>query len=299
MNKPTNNTLLLTTAIAPLIWGSTYIIANHWLPIDTPLFAALVRALPSGLLLLLATRIFPKGIWWGRIAVLGLLNIGVFFYGLFFAAMYLPGGMAALVMSCQPLIVIFLSRLLLSTPISSRHIAAALLGLIGIGLLVLKSSAELNLAGIVMGLIGTTSMALGLVLTKKWGRPENMNLLSFTGWQLVFGGLLLLPVAISVEGVPDALTATNIMGYVYLILIGTVACYLLWFRGLERLPATSVSFLGFLTSISACVLGYIFLSETLNGFQLLGGLGIFSAIILSNRPVKNPIRRRERRIGIG
>ncbi|MCL9782657.1 EamA family transporter [Vibrio sp. S4M6] len=278
--------LLAITAIAPLVWGSSYIVASHWLPSDSPLFTALVRALPSGLLLVLATRVIPKGIWWGRIALLGLLNIGLFFYGLFFAAMHLPGGMAALVMSCQPLIVIFLSRLMLSTPIHKNHIIAAFVGLAGIGLLVLKSNASLDWQGVAIGLIGTTSMAFGLVLTKKWGRPNYMGVLAFTGWQLVFGGLILLPIALLVEGVPKSLSTTNLLGYSYLVLFGTIMCYLLWFRGLEKLAVTSVSFLGFMTSISACILGYVFLGETLNSMQMLGALGILLAITLSNRPVK-------------
>ncbi|CAH0539222.1 EamA family transporter [Vibrio marisflavi] len=286
MTKSSSKSLLMTTAIAPLLWGSTYVIANRWLPVDTPLFAALVRALPSGLILILLTRVLPKGIWWRRIAILGVLNIGIFFYGLFFAAMHLPGGMAALVMSCQPIIVIFLSRWLTSAPANSNHFLAAIFGITGIGLLVLKSTAVLSLSGMVMGLLATSSMALGVVLTKKWGRPSNMNLLSFTGWQLVFGGVFLLPIVMLCEGVPENLTMANMAGYLYLIFIGTILCYVIWFRGLDRLPATSVSFLGFTTSVSACVLGYVFLGETLNGLQVLGAVGVLVSIWLSNRPTK-------------
>jgi probable blue pigment (indigoidine) exporter len=40
-------------------------------------------------------------------------------------------------------------------------------------------------------------MAVGVVLTKRWGRPA--PLLATTGWQLVAGGLVLLPVAALVE----------------------------------------------------------------------------------------------------
>lgn len=91
--------LLLTTALAPIIWGSTYIVTSEFLPPNSPLMAALIRALPAGILLIIITRTLPKGHWWWRIAILGFLNIGFFFYCLFYAATYLPGGMAALVMS--------------------------------------------------------------------------------------------------------------------------------------------------------------------------------------------------------
>ena len=46
------------TALAPMTWGTTYIVATTWLPPDRPLLAAVGRALPAGLLLLALTRTF-------------------------------------------------------------------------------------------------------------------------------------------------------------------------------------------------------------------------------------------------
>lgn len=278
--------LLLTTALAPIIWGSTYIVTSEFLPPNSPLMAALMRALPAGILLIMITRTLPKGHWWLRLALLGFLNIGLFFYCLFYAATYLPGGMAALVMSSQALMVIVLSRFLLKSALTSQHILAGIIGITGIGLLVLNNHADLNRTGIFIALLGTLSMALGVVLTKKWGRPEEMSLLGFTGWQLLFGGLILAPVALSVEGIPNDISLTNVLGYLYLGIIGAIVGYFLWFRGIEKLPAISISFLGFLSSVSACVLGYIFLQQAFTPSQLIGALAIFSSIILSNKTSK-------------
>ncbi len=55
------------TALAPLIWGSTYIVTTTFLQGFTPLTVALLRALPAGLLLMLLVRELPKGIWWVRV----------------------------------------------------------------------------------------------------------------------------------------------------------------------------------------------------------------------------------------
>lgn len=280
--------LLLTTALAPILWGSTYIVTSEFLPPNSPLMAALIRALPAGILLIMITRTLPKGHWWWRIALLGFLNIGFFFYCLFYAATYLPGGMAALVMSSQALMVIVLSRFLLKSALTSQHVLAGIIGITGIGLLVLNNHADLNRTGIFIALLGTLSMALGVVLTKKWGRPEEMSLLGFTGWQLLFGGLMLAPVALSVEGIPNDISLTNVLGYLYLGIIGAIVGYFLWFRGIEKLPAISISFLGFLSSVSACVLGYIFLQQAFTPSQLIGALAIFSSIILSNKTSKKP-----------
>lgn len=48
--------VILATALAPLIWGSTYLVTTEFLPPDRPFTAALLRVLPAGLLLLAWTR---------------------------------------------------------------------------------------------------------------------------------------------------------------------------------------------------------------------------------------------------
>src|SRR5690606_11104627 len=51
---------LLLTAIAPAIWGSTYLVTTELLPQGVPVTVALLRALPAGLLLLLLLRRLPR-----------------------------------------------------------------------------------------------------------------------------------------------------------------------------------------------------------------------------------------------
>lgn len=99
----------LLTACAPVIWGSTYIVTSEFLPPDRPFTAALIRALPAGLLLLLVTWRLPHKQHWGRLAVLSALNIGVFQALLFVAAYRLPGGLAAVLGAIQPLLVMLLA----------------------------------------------------------------------------------------------------------------------------------------------------------------------------------------------
>ncbi|TOY94128.1 EamA family transporter [Vibrio fluvialis] len=281
MNRIQQIKTIALTAIAPIVWGSTYIVTTEALPPESPLIASTIRSLPAGVLLVLISRAWPTGLWWLRIAVLGFLNIGLFFYCLFFAATYLPGGMASMVMSIQPVIVMIMSWYLLSAIFSSQQMVASGLGILGVGLLVLNSSAELNIEGMLTAILGTLSMALGVVLTKKWGRPTGMTMLGFTGWQLLFGGITLLPVSLWLEGIPTQLTSINYLGYAYLSLIGAILGYFLWFRGIEKLPPVTVSFLGFLSSVSACFLGYLILNQTLTWPQLLGALAILFSIVLA------------------
>ncbi|MFF3835313.1 EamA family transporter [Streptomyces sp. NPDC002458] len=269
------------TALAPLVWGSTYLVTTEFLPPDRPLLAATVRALPAGLILLAIGRTLPHGRWWWRAAALGTLNIGAFLYLLFVAAYHLPGGVAALVMAVQPTIVLALSALLLKERITATHAAACAFGMAGVGLLALTPRAGLDAVGVGAGLLGAVSMASGIVLTKRWGRPAGVGVLTFTGWQLSFGGILLLPVTLIGEGLPDTVDGRNVAGFAYLGFVGALLAYAVWFRGVERLPALTVSVLGFASPLAAMALGYLVLDETLSPVQLAGAVTVVVAVFLA------------------
>ncbi|GAA2116602.1 EamA family transporter [Actinomadura alba] len=261
---------LALTALTPLVWGSTYAVTTEFLPPERPLFTALMRALPAGLVLLAVTRVLPRGAWIWRATVLGALNIGAFFPLLFLAAYRLPGGVAAVLGAVGPLFALAFAAALLAERPTSRKLLAGFAGLLGVGLVVLRADAGLDTVGVLAGLAGAASMTAGTVLTKRWGRPEGVGALTLTGWQLTAGGLLLVPVALLVEGPPPALNGENLLGYIYLGVIGTAIAYWLWFRGISRLPATSVAFLGLLSPVSAAIIGWAVLRQDLTPVQLLG-----------------------------
>ena len=141
--KPQASDVLLT-AVAPVVWGSTYIVTTQFLPNFSPIAVAMLRALPAGLLLLLIVRQLPSGIWWLRTFVLGALNISVFLSMLFVAAYRLPGGVAGTVAAVQPLFAVFLARLLLGSALRVSSVVAALVGIGGVALLVLSPRAALD-----------------------------------------------------------------------------------------------------------------------------------------------------------
>lgn len=265
----------LLTAVAPITWGSTYLVTTEFLPPHRPLLTAALRALPVGLLLLALCRRLPSGIWWWRTLVLGALNFGLFFALLFVGAYRLPGGVAATVGAIGPLVAALLAWLLLSERPSPYGLAAALAGVAGVALIVLGPAARLDLPGVAAALGATVSMAAGAVLTKRWGRPA--PLLVFTAWQLLAGGIILALLTLAIEGLPPALTFRNLAGYTYLGLIGTALAYTLWFRGIERLGPTATSFLGLLSPVMALLLGFVVLRQSLS---LMQGAGV--ALVLAS-----------------
>jgi probable blue pigment (indigoidine) exporter len=266
---------ILITAIAPIVWGSTYLVTTELLPIGYPLTAAMLRALPAGIVLLIFTRTLPRGIWLPRSFLLGALNFSVFWWLLFIAAYRLPGGVAATVGAIQPLIVLFLSQLLLNQSFRAWAVIAGLIGIAGVALLVLTPHAALDTVGIIAAAGGAISMAFGTVLTRKWQPP--VSALTYTSWQLTAGGLLLLPVALWMEPPLPPLALAQAAGFAYLGLCGGAITYVLWFRGISMLGTSAVAPLGLLSPVTAVLLGWCMLNQTLSATQAVGiGLVLIS-----------------------
>jgi probable blue pigment (indigoidine) exporter len=247
------------------------------LPEDRPLLAVTLRALPAGILLLMLGRRLPSGAWWWKSWVLGMLNIGAFFALLFIAAYRLPGGVAAIMGGIQPLVIALLASRVLHERLTGRVVIAGASGLFGVCLIVLQAQARLDVLGILAAIGGTLSMASGIVLTKKWGQPAPP--LTTTAWQLIAGGLSLLVLMLVIEGLPVApLTPPNVIGYTYLSVIGTAFAYVMWFRGIARLAASTTAFLGLLSPVVAILLGWLIANEDLTPMQIAGIVIVLSSI---------------------
>ena len=280
------NADLALTALAPAVWGSTYLVTTEYLPDGYPITVAMLRALPAGLLLLLISRRLPSPNWWGKVLVLGALNFSIFWTLLFVAAYRLPGGVAATVGAIQPLVVVLLGYMVLRVPIYGLSVLAALGGLAGVALLVLTPEAALDPLGVAAGLGGAISMGAGTVLSRKWQPP--VSLLTFTAWQLTAGGLLLLPLSLWIEPPLPTLSADNLLGLTYLGLIGAALTYIIWFRGISKIDPSAVSTLAFLSPVTALILGWIWLEQDLDVPQMFGVLVVLFSVWLGQMAGQRP-----------
>ncbi len=232
--------------------------------------ASVLRAVPAGLLLLLIAPGIPGHGWRLKTAALGVLNIGLFFPMLFVAAYRLPGGAAAVVGSAQPLIIIAMSTAFGWGRTRPVQVGWALVAVVGVALTTMSSTVRLDAIGLAAAAIGTASMATGVVLTKRWGVPPNSNPLNSTAWQLLVGGMVIIPLIPIVDDGPWAIDAEAVLGYAWLAVIGGAMAYALWFRGARTLPSANVSLLGILSPLTAAVLGWIVLGQNMTGLQCAG-----------------------------
>jgi probable blue pigment (indigoidine) exporter len=135
-----------------------------------------------------------------------------------------------------------------------------------------------DLRGVAASIAALTMSSCGYVLAKKWGRADGP--LATTSWQLIAGGLVLIPFALLFEGRPPALDLPAVAGFAYVGLVATALAFTAWFTGLRHLNAATVGLIGLLNPVTGVLLGLVFSGESLTTRQILGLALVFAGIAL-------------------
>ncbi|UYN83749.1 MAG: EamA family transporter [Microcella sp.] len=280
---------ILVATIAPITWGSTYVVTAQWLPIDNPVWGAALRALPAGLILLALARQRPRGPWWWRSAVLGVLNVGAFFVLVYVAAQLLPSGVAAMLMATAPAVMLLLAWPLAAERPALLSLAGAAVGFAGVVVLLAGATGPIDPWGVAASLAAMLMSSLGFVLARRWN--DGTPVLAVTAWQLTGGGLALVIAALIVEGAPPPLDAAELLGFAYLTLIATALAYVTWFAALQHLTAGAVGLIGLLNPVAGVALGVIVAAEAFSGAQVAGMAIVVAGILLGQPAVRHTVSR--------
>lgn len=279
----------LVTAVAPIAWGTTYFVTREYLPEGYPLYGALIRALPAGLLLLAIVCRRPHGSWWWKAVVLGTLNMGAFFVLVYLAAQLLPTSVASTVMAAAPVVMMLFAWVLLGARPRVAQVLAAAIGILGVALLLLAGTRAVDPAGVAASVAALAMSSLGYVLAQRWS--VGIDAVSLTAWQLVAAGLILAPIAVAVEGAPPAMDATTWLGYGYISIVGTAVAFVAWFTGLRHLGAGTVGLIGLLNPVTGVLLGTLVAGELLTTRQLLGVFIVLAAVVLGQPGISRALVR--------
>ena len=269
---------LAVTAIAPITWGATYYVTRHALPVGYPLYGAVLRALPAGLLLLALRRELPRGQWWWRSLVLGTLNMGAFFALVYVAGQLLPTSVAATIMATSSVVMMLFGWLLLGERPRALALLGAGAGVAGVVLMLSGGGGEVNVRGVLASVAAMVISSVGFVLTRRWA--SGAHVLSATSWQLLAGGLTVLPFAVLVEGAPPPMTGTTLAGFAYVSVVATAVAYVAWFSGLKHLTAGSVGLVGLLNPVTGVLLGIVVAHEALGRSQAVGLVLVLAGIVV-------------------
>jgi probable blue pigment (indigoidine) exporter len=145
-----------------------------------------------------------------------------------------------------------------------------------VALMLLGGSVAIDPLGVAAAVLAMLLSSLGYVLATRWA--GGIDVVASTAWQLVAGGLLVLPLALIVEGAPPVLDAPAVLGFAYVTVVATAVAFLAWFAGLRRLGPATAGLVGLLNPVTGVLLGALVAGETLTVRQLLGLAIVLAAI---------------------
>jgi len=268
-----------------LIWGSTYLaiaIAVQTLP---PLFSAGLRFSLAGLILLgfIAVR---RGLRLDRrqlaaAATVGLLLIvgGNGFVVL--AERTVPSGLTALIIASVPLWIVVFRRIAGDRIHSSTFVGVAV-GLAGVAFLVVPrgSAGGIELGGLALLLVATTSWALGTFLAPRLRMPRD-GLLS-TGIQQLAGGIVLVVLGAAMGELahlePATWSSNSLLAMAYLLVFGSLVAFTAYSWLLQHAPVSLVATYAYVNPVVAVLLGALILAEPITPTIVIGASIIVAAV---------------------
>ena len=264
-----------------LLWSTGFIGVKYGVPYAPPFYFLAIRMTIAALLLFIAISFLRKSQPITRSIILpstliGLTLHGAYLGGCFFAVSRgMPAGVAALVVSLQPVLVSLFAAKYLNEPLKARAILGLILGLIGLFVVVLPrinmtGSNAISFVAIGASVIGLLGGTCGTILQKKYGRV--IPTLAGTSIQYAATAVVLLIIALFFEEPEIQWTANFVGALAWLIFALSFGAILLLFFLLKSGSAASVSSRYYLVPAATAIEAYFIFDEHISPISMLGTL---------------------------
>lgn len=273
----------LALAAVCIIWGTTYLALRIAVLHFPPFLFTAMRQTTAGLLLLAFMFTVGKAALPSRDHILRQAVGGFFMISMgnglvAWAEMHIPSGVAAIICSLMPVLVILINVTIhRDEKPTFPIIAGVILGLVGIITMFSEHLSGFSRTEYIIGILFTFAAVVAWAGGSIWIKKHHTDSNPFVnaGLQMFFGGLLLSPFSLAFDDLTRiSFTTEVIWALAYLIIFGSLVAYASYAYALRKLPMTIVSLYAYINPIVAVVLGWLVLDETLN-------LKIWLAILLT------------------
>jgi drug/metabolite transporter (DMT)-like permease len=219
------------------------------------------------------------------LAGLGIVN-NALYLGLSFSGMRsISSGLAALIISANPVLTAVLAALFLQERMTWRKAVGLALGIAGVALVVQSRIAGgMDSAAGIAFAFGALAALVGGAILFQWLTPK-AGLWVGNGVQNLAGGLALMPLALSLESIGAVEPSWRLLiAFAYLALVVSVVGFILWFHLLTTSGATAASSYHFMMPPLGLLFGWLLLGEGVELSDLLGILPVALGIYLVTHP---------------
>jgi len=283
--------IVLAFAAIYIIWGSTYLFNKIVVTQIPPFLVGASRFTIAGVIVVGITLLFPGRDKPSKIQLINSAKAGFFFLTLgngiaVWALQYIDSGLTALIISAQPLILLLMMWFMDGKKIEKRSMIGIALGVLGIYLLVSQNSIEHNpnqWKGFIAIFLCLIFWGYGSLFVAKADLPKN-SLVS-TGYQMLFGGLIMIVVSLILQENPAELLTLDSRGFwsmVYLVFFGSIAAFTSFNYLLKRVSPEKVATSTYINPIVALILGAIVLNEKVSSLSMVAAVILLSGVYFIN-----------------
>jgi probable blue pigment (indigoidine) exporter len=278
MNRIIYGTLVVLTTF---LMGSSFAVGKIGLAYISPLLLVGIRFTLAGILMALIVMKLPiprSPFDWGRMFLIGLFQTAGVMGCIFLSLRTITAGESSILTFTNPLLVVLLGTIFLGLRYQFIQWLGVVIGFSGV-FITLGFHLQLK-TGTLLGLGAAISWSIATILIKKWGKRFNTWVL--TAYQMLFGGILLLIMGVTLETPKLIITPTSVFIVLWLAIMASIVQFAVWFYLLkEGDPGKTSAFL-FLAPFFGVLSGWILLGERIEWYVYLGGLLIFCGIFLVN-----------------
>ncbi|MEV6716672.1 DMT family transporter [Lentzea sp. NPDC051208] len=268
-----------------LLWGSSFTFIKVSLEGLTPGQLVLSRLILGAAVLLSIAAIrkvaLPRSVQvWGHIAAAGLFGNVIPFLLLSYGEKTTGAGIAGVLIGATPLLTLALATAALPTErATSRKAVGLALGFVGVVLLIGPWHESLgSLSGRLACFGAAISYAIGFVYVRKYLSPLGLAPLSLAASQLVSAAVLQAVVTPFLGWRTPDFTGPVTLSIVLLGLFSTGLAYVLYFRLIGDVGATTASAVNYVVPVFAVLVSVLFLGEHVTWNLLAGGLVVLVGV---------------------
>jgi drug/metabolite transporter (DMT)-like permease len=274
---------ILALIVMSLIWGYNWVLVKEAMRLVSPFDFSAIRTLGGGILLLGVLS------WKGRplrprdvpmTLLVGLLCTTVSVGAATWALVEGGAGKMAILVYAMPFWLILMAWPLLGERPRGLQWTAVALALAGLVLLLEPWDYRGDWFPSALAVASGLAWAASAVVTKRMDRFGEVDVISLSAWQVLFGGLFLAVVALAVPSAPIRWTPWMAGAMTYNVVLTSAVAILMWFYVLKVLPAGVAGLGSLATPVLGLFFAYALLGERFSFWEGWGGLLILAALAL-------------------
>jgi drug/metabolite transporter (DMT)-like permease len=285
-----NRAALVAIAALALVWGYNWVVIKVATEGASPFAIIAIRTVFGALALFAVAALARRPLKsppWKQTALIGLFQITLMTTFQTLALATGGAGKTTVLVYTFPFLIVLLSIVFLDERLTRMRIIAVLCAAVGLAFVLYPLDFGQAILSKVFAMCSAFSWAIGSVITKRFRAKNDVDLISFTAWQMAYGAV---PVVIVVLLLPNEFvhfTPAVIASLAYIVLLGTALAFWLWFFIMERLTATTAGISSLLAPVVAVVAAWIQLGEKPGTPELIGMLLIVSALVINSLPTQS------------